>query len=349
MTSNLSRLPGIAVLAAVLATAMPVFGASEKPDGETPATLGIPSPEFPVTIQKVWYRTDKNTGFGKSYKMGDLVVSTDSLEFVHRKRGWKVPLHDIHMMSMGKMKGDVDTEWVVLSLRSEKRGSLRGLRDGRKMGFGGRTGEIFEILKRAVEQASAAQYDVPEGFRAHTDLEHLFTVGIPEDWSAYNRSRVIQEGKVREGTVVFFEGRLPEGVTTVEDGEASPEVRDLLDGIATGEKRSFLVERRTAGKGMRCSGLDPEVVSVLSGELAAVWNSPTTGEIDDVEVDGCRGARFRIRGPGRDGNTRIADVTVVSHGRMLYLFRIEVLEEYYEAARETLEASMDTVRFSLAR
>lgn len=289
-----------------------------------------PSVRLPLTIEKVWFRTDKNRGMGKSYKMGDLRITGDAVEFVHRKKGWKAAWSDVEVISLGYMRGDVDTEWIVLKLRSAPEGSLIGLRDGRKMGFGGKTREIHAALKEAARISSGAQYAVPPGFRTYDELEHLFTIGIPESWSAFPRDNVIFNGRVREGTVLFYEGA-PE-----DDADG------LLREIEAGERASFEVERREPGKGLSCDGLDRSRIDARMADLIG----DRVPEVEPAAVGGCSGFMYSFR-DGED-RSRVHEIVVVADRHALFLFRLHLHGDRTEEARATFESSLETVRFNVA-
>ena len=111
------------------------------------AVLGASAPEaapaLPQTVERVWYRGE-NRPLGKVFRAGgDLTIREGSLEFVHRKHGWSVPLDGISIITLGSMKGDVDTDWVVLALRDGQPEPVVGIRDGHRLGHGGETREIY--------------------------------------------------------------------------------------------------------------------------------------------------------------------------------------------------------------
>ena len=96
----------------------------------------------------------------------------------------------IHFISFGKLKGDVDTDWVVFSVGVAPPYGIVGVKDGRKLGFGTRTRELFENLRDVARELSAAQFRVPAGYRAYEDPAGECSLAIPEEWSEYLRSMV---------------------------------------------------------------------------------------------------------------------------------------------------------------
>ena len=96
-------------------------GAAEDDD----ATLALPT-----AIDKVWLRTDKAgwAGVKSRRSSGDLIITEEALDFGGQKKAFYIPLDAIVMVSLGKLKNDVNTDWVVLRL--EELGATRRVAPG---------------------------------------------------------------------------------------------------------------------------------------------------------------------------------------------------------------------------
>ncbi len=149
------------------------------------------APVLPHTVERVWYRGEDRP-FGKVFRAGgDLVIREDSLEFVHRKHGWSVPLEGISMIALGVMKGDVDTDWVILVLRDGQPERVVGIRDGHRLGYGRETRGIYELLREVARSRKVAQFDVPEGLEPYEQLDRMLAVAFPAGWHPLHLSRSI--------------------------------------------------------------------------------------------------------------------------------------------------------------
>lgn len=306
-------------------------------------------PEDGIVIERIWYRSERNRSFPKAFKgNGDLRIGSDGLEFRHKNKGWFLPWDRIRRISLGPMKGDVDTDWVVLSAPESDLGPLVGLRDGSRMGYGRRTEPLFRQIKDAARNARAAQFDVPDGFTTYEGLEHLLTLALPSDWSVEHRSAMVQDGKVHEGVVVFHE-------PVEASGTPAERVDRLQATIDRGEIRALRLERRQASKGMKEDGFSDAAVESLTADMLAdrdqiggleMLAAPEAGSFP---VDGHTGVRLRAVAADASGAAHHVDAVAVCDGRMLFLFRMRGPAENRGEDGDLLERVLASVRFSAAR
>ena len=230
-------------LLAVTVTALVAtpLGADEEDD----ATIRLP-----VSFDNVWYRPAIKSGFGSGKQKGLLTVSAEGLEFTAKKRSDFLPWPRVEMVSYGTMTGDADTRWVVVGLEplAGERGRA-GIRDGRKMGYGGATEEIFAAVTAAMKQARAGPYDVPAGYTPYVTGFLQFSLALPGGWDDYEISNTLSNGRPLWGQTIFSPLDLA-GMRG--DRERT---RQALQAIAAGKQPSFFLLRYEAGAGFSCSAL----------------------------------------------------------------------------------------------
>jgi hypothetical protein len=311
-----------------------------QPDG--------PSVALPLTVDKLWYRA------GGKRRQGDLIVSEDGFELVAKKRAFSIPLDRIQFISYGEMKGDVDTEWVLLTVGVSPPYDLVGLRDGKKWGYGGRTKEVYQQLRRALEQLAAGQFRVAPGYQAYEGPDHGCALAIPEDWSTYLESLVVVAGRSAWGTTILS----AQPIRTIET-KADGEVRavddlELLDAILAGERLGFFIERGRASRGMSCSGFSESArervltrvrQDIAFGEDFEVLASPAA-TVDSV--GSCEALHIMGRSRRPDGAELVLELYAAARGETLYLFGLRALADRYEDHRKTFAASIATIRFAVA-
>jgi hypothetical protein len=309
------RVAGVALLSACLA--LPgVSPATQEPDAEE-----APEVRLPLTIAKVWYRREGKGGFGGATASGDLTITPDELKFVTRKKELDLPLDSVHMLGLGPMPGDVDTEWVLLVAVQSGARRTYGFRDGSKAGYGQKTREIYDALRAAFRRLSVAQYAVPDGYRSYDELSDLFVVAVPEDWSSYHHSVTSSGSGGSWGTVVLTAERL----ATRDDPEGSrARVQRMHDGML----QAVLIDRRKAAKGMTCDGFSDKGRDRL---LAWVAEEPLLGEdyellgepeLTPTQLDGCSGLRVRVRARNVEGEEVLLDLRAVASGATAFLLAL---------------------------
>lgn len=321
-----------------------------------PAAAGVAeeagehAPVLPVTLERVSFRPPKKMGVRKS---GFLTVTRDELWFSGDKKATAIALDRIQLVSFGKMKGNVDTDWAVLAIGEPGLEELVGFGDARKFGDPARTREIYDVIKMAVKEASAAQYRVPPGFRTYDKVDRQCTLAIPESWGYHLESVVVVGDRAPWGTILFTSEpirRSGEGASA-----SKPRVDEgVLERVLAGEIPAFFLERTPVEGGMGCKGFSDKARAKL---IERAREDPLFGEevelpepsTSDVSIDDCAGLRIEARGPGPDGGERLLDLSAVAHKDTLFLFGLRAAAGNYETFREPYETAIATVRFSVAR
>ena len=327
-------------IALVAGVTGPGWGAQES-SGEGAAEESL---RLPYTVQRIWFRTEKK-------KMaGDLTITADALEFTGRKRSLTVPMESIRIVSFGNMRGDVDTDWVVLSVVQGGVAETYGVRDGRKFGFGARTREIYDAVKLAVRTLSAAQYRASRGFKPYVEMDHQFTMAIPQDWSTSHLLLIDVEGLPVRGASIFS------AIPIVRETE-EPEVRRAqLAAVANGTAAAVVLERKTLVSGMTCSGFSPggreKVLEWIKQIPPVIKRQPWTFDglptVTQATIDDCEGLHIVQHGRNHGDDEVTIDVYTVARGRTVFLFVLRSVQEEREPRTRILERLLAAFRFSAA-
>jgi len=321
--------------------------AADAPDA---ADDGAPL-KLPLTLERIWYRTASQTAFGKVFKAkGDLTVTEEGLEFVTSKKTLWFPMEQVRHITYGKMKGDVNTEWAILATGNATPSELIGFRDGRKLGYGTRTRDIFKTLRRVVKELGVAQYVVRPGLEPHDGMESQCFLHVPEGWHPYLESLSVGDGRRPWGTIIFSSKPVPRGGTTEEGATA-----EVLKQIRAGEVPAIFVARNEAPAGMECEGLSEgerkKIQRQVSSHPLLERGYELQGEVavEPATVGGCKGYRMVARGKKPDGREIVVEIVVVAHGDTLFVFGLKARPENHAAYRETLDVTLETVQFSVVR
>jgi hypothetical protein len=334
--------------ALVCLTLMPVMATDGGSANGADAVIDLPR-----TVPKVWYRAGKGALVGGS-KSGDLTISDTGLTFTTRKREVKIPLEAIHTVSFGKMRGDVNTDWVVIALVDEQGRRVIGLKDGRKLGYGQKTGELFETILAAMKKLGAAQYHVPVGFETFDGMDDQFTIALPAGWSAHPRTQVHVSGQAIWGTILFSPSPLvPDSSlpATQQDEARSSALREA----ESGRTGAVFVQLREALRGMRCEGFSEKARATLrewsetDPLFSAGQGTEQSTRIEPIEVDGCNGLRVVRRSLQAGGEERILDLRAASDGETVFLVGLRSRRDRYESHLETFDTVAGSFRFSVAR
>jgi hypothetical protein len=338
--------PRVRFLATIAVAALLIAG--------VPAEIGLHAEErqvqLPLTIERVWFKPSKKL----ISSGGDLTISEEGLELVTKKKTVLIALDDLYVLSYGRFKSDVDTEWSVLGIGQRGPAELLAIRDGKKLGYGQRTQRIYDKLKAALQQLAAAQYDVPPGYVTYEAFAKQFTLAIPANWDTHSESLVVEGDGRAWGTAIFSAEEIeyahrPMGqIVHIEDDP-------VLRRVFAGEVPAFFVARRQAESGMDCTGFSEKArrrlvereqqrtVDVLGYALEAPFSlSPAT-------VGLCSGLRAQGRSRRPDGQAILIDLYLVAHERTEYVFGIRALEETYAAARQPFDTALATLKFSVAK
>jgi hypothetical protein len=311
-------------------------------------TAALAQEPLPVTtLEQVWYHEPKGASLFQLFNTaGDLTITPSELLFSTGKRTIDLPLERIRVVSFGRLAGDVDTEWALLDVGQPGAPRIVGIRDGRKLGFGGRTREIYDQLERALRLAGVAQFAVPPGFRLFDDFKQQLTFAIPEGYDAHLGSVVFVDGEARWGTSAFSARPIRRA------GPGGPELdEEVLSELRAGRAAGFTLERREATGGMRCEGFSEKARAAV---VARAGVDPLLGtvvlgvpEIAPARIDGCEGLRLSARGPGLAGEELLVDVYSVARGETLFLFRQRTVAGRGDDDRKSFETALSSVTFAL--
>ena len=317
--------------------------------------VAAPETSLPLTVEHVWFRTVKGQSLIRfSNSKGDLTIGPDGISFSTHKKTTEIPIDRVQQITYGKIKGDVDTKWVLLGIGEKRADAIVAVRDGRKLGYGQKTWEIYERMKAALEQLSAAQYRVPQGYRAFADFSRQFTLAVPEPWDAYVESLVYVGERAPWGTIVISSEQIRRHARPDGDGAMTAVDERALDRARAGEIPAFFIERMPVESGMRCKGFSEKGLERLlelaaegslfhgGGKLAA--NPTASPEI----IDRCKGLRIRGRVEAEDGTQTEIDLHAAAEGDTLFVIGLRAIPERYEEYREVLDSSLATLMFSVA-
>lgn len=281
-----------------------------------------PSLELPVTFDRVWYRAGKNGETGGKKRTGDLTVTTEALEFHSPKEQARLPLRSIRAVSMGRITGDVDTDWVVLAVGPAGATRLVSFRDGAKLGFGKGTLRIYRTILDTLRLAGAGPYDVPDGFEIYDALADQFTLAVPSGWTPFHQSSIDVHGRPLWGRIIFSEQPLGSAA------DGADELEPALRRIEAGTQSAFTLDRSEALGGMRCSGFSGSAERKLVARVEAEELLATAGEIlegpivEPLPLGDCIGRRLRARVRDAGGAEILFDARAVSDDRTLFLLML---------------------------
>ncbi len=346
----MSRAERYRVAAAWLTVLATVSSLAAAPVDTAPeAAASTAEVRFPVTFERVWYRTEKQRGVLGSKLSGDLTISGDSLQIVGAKRDIVIPTASIGIISLGTMRGDVDTEWAVLSVDSSAATRFVGLRDGRKMGYGQHTKRIYDTLIEAARRHGFAQYNVPAGFVPYTELDFQFAMAVPQGWFSYHDAVESVDGQALWGRTIFT----PDAA--IDPAGKSPEQREsarreAAAGIRRGAVVAWIIDRREAEAGMSCSGFSERGVARLLKRVAedpflgTGVDLPSASAARPLAIDRCQGVAIGAR-----ASSSLLELRAVSDDRTVFVFALRGVATDAESDRARLDRGVASVKFSVAR
>jgi hypothetical protein len=256
------------------------------------------------------------------------------------------------------MRGDVDTEWVVLTVKSDGERSMIGLRDGSRWGYGHRTREIYEMLVRAVEDLSAAQFSRTPGFEPYTELDHVFAMPIPQGWSSYHHELVAVDGVVRWGVVVFSEQPLidPHAEIPLSPTSNRTERKRVLRELQQGKATAWILRRFESSGGMSCAEFKHKTLHTLRRQIAEdpFFGVPFTITDDQPfetvsSIDDCATLRLKLEAVTEEDRTVVLDLRMVSRGGAVALIGLRTTAEDYDHERKMFDEAVRELRFAATR
>lgn len=336
----------------LLALGVPPALTADAPQAEPAAADEVES-AYPRTIEKIWYRTGQNLGFAGPKHSGDLMITRNSLEFLSKKADISIPFEAVGMISFGKMRGDVNTDWVVLTIDDGGARRLIGFRDGRKLGYGVRTPDIYESVLDVAEELSWGQFTAPEGLVPYTELDHVFAVAVPQGWPSYHHEMISSGGDVFWGTVIFT----PESMTSdASENHLDGTERELaLEAIQRGESSAWIVRRVASKGGMTCEGFTDKALKSLQKWfdkdpfLNVPFDRPEISAFEPAPVGVCQGVRATLEADASPEVRAVLELRVVSQGNATLILALRTTAENHDADLELLEAALPTVKFAITR
>ena len=210
-------------------------------------------------------RPGPDSGLGGGKQSGLLTISEDGLEFLAKKQSHLLPWSRVEMISYGRMSGDTDTKWVVLSLNPVAgQWSFIGYRDGRKFGYGGDTTRVFDAIVEGLRMSGSGPFAVPQGHSAYVTPFLQFSVALPEGWQHYSVSQTYLDGLPTSGRTIFSPLDLEQDHAAIHSG-SEPAV--FLDRFEAGEsfscRRLGKAGRRKLNEGINAAFRPMQLVSEL--------------------------------------------------------------------------------------
>jgi hypothetical protein len=182
-----------------------------------------------------------------------------------------------------------------------------------------------------------------------SNIANQFTISLPQGWSVYDQNAAVFDRDDGFGVVVFS----AQPVTKPDQAIADPE---LIAKVDSGENPSFFVDRKPADKNATCAKLSRPTLYDVGTKIAQdpalggarrAFSAGLQPRSTDIELGGCKGARFLLDGPKSDGDDQwIIDVRVVSDGKVLYLFSLRSRARFYRHNLPLFEGALATVKFT---
>ena len=316
---------------------------------ETPPKIDPDDIQLPLTIERVWFKPSRKL----ISSGGDLTISAEGLELVKNKKTVVIPLEELYVLSYGRFKSDVDTEWTILGLGENGPSTLLAIRDGKKLGYGWRTRQIYDKLRVAMKKLGVGQFRVPPGYLTFEVFATQFTLAIPADWDTHMQSLVVEADGRSWGTAIFSSEEIDHPhrkAGEISHLEDDPDLQRVL----AGELPAFFIGRSEIESGMSCNGFTDKAkqrliqrehertVDVLGYPLVEPFSlTPAT-------VGFCSGFRAQARSRRPDGREILIDLYFVADDATLYVIGLRSLDEVHAAAREPFENALATLKFSVA-
>ncbi len=304
------------------------------------ASDGAEALNLPLTIDNVWYRTEKKRGVFGAKSRGDLTIAESSLDYSARKESFSLPLDTVHGVFLGKARGDVDTDWVLLRVGSVDAPQLIAFRDGTKFGYGQRTEEIYLTLRRAMRQLGAAQYRTQPGYVTYDRSGSVFVIALPETWWGARRSVERTEDGAPLGRTEFDDrDRLRGGGRLLPEGQRGEEI---------------LLERREISPRLSCTSFGERgtrAVRAWVEETITTRGATPAGAMDvqATRLAGCNGVRVKASLTDSGGRSRILEYRALAQLGVAYMLSFEASPESYDDDLRRFEQILSTFQISPTR
>lgn len=108
---------------------------------------------FPVTVEKVWYRTDKvrQLELALAYEdIGTITINENTVEFVSKKGKISIPGKSIEKIRWEKLSPDVSNTWVVVHYTGSGTDNVAAFK-GALYSDPAKDGKIFSAIRRIMK------------------------------------------------------------------------------------------------------------------------------------------------------------------------------------------------------
>ncbi len=107
---------------------------------------------LPITVEKVWYRTEKIRLLGLSYEeSGTITVSENAVEFVHENGKIRIPRESIQKVVWGKLSPDISNDWVIVYYTGSAKDEVAAFKRAVFSG-GGKDSKIYSAILHIMKE-----------------------------------------------------------------------------------------------------------------------------------------------------------------------------------------------------
>lgn len=115
----------------------------------SPPPVGIETVKdvtLPITVEKVWYRTEKVRLLGLAYEeSGIITVSENAVEFAHKNGKIRIPRESIQKVVWGKLSPDITNDWVIVYYAGSGKDGVAAFK-GALFSGGGKNSKIYSAI-----------------------------------------------------------------------------------------------------------------------------------------------------------------------------------------------------------
>lgn len=106
---------------------------------------------FPVTVENIWYRTDKVRLLGLAYEdIGTITINENAVEFVSKKGKISILGKSIEKIRWEKLSPDITNSWVVVHYTDSGRDNIAAFK-GAHYSDPAKDGRIFSAIQRIMK------------------------------------------------------------------------------------------------------------------------------------------------------------------------------------------------------
>lgn len=115
----------------------------------SPPPVGIETEKdvtLPLTVEKVWFRTEKVRLLGMAYEeSGTITVTENAVEFTHEKEKVTFPRENIQKVVWGKLSPDITNDWVIVYYAGSGKNEVAAFK-GALFSGGGKDSKIYSAI-----------------------------------------------------------------------------------------------------------------------------------------------------------------------------------------------------------